>query len=63
MSSRILLIAESSTLRFLLKRSLQTSYDDIVEATTNVDGIEQIESNSEISGIVLNWLILQSDEF
>jgi PleD family two-component response regulator len=63
MSSRILLIAESSTLRFLLKRSLQTFYDDIVEASTNEAGIQLIESDSTIKGIVLNWLVLRSDEF
>jgi|GEM_PF-6838087 len=63
MSRRILLIAESSTLRFLLKRSLKNSYDDIVEVRTNTDGIQQIENDPEIKGIVLNWLVTQLDEF
>jgi diguanylate cyclase (GGDEF)-like protein/PAS domain S-box-containing protein len=63
MSSKVLLIAESATLRFLIKRSFHPSCCEIIEAATYSDAVQQLQADPDIEGIVLSWLVLQTGEF
>ncbi len=59
----VLLIAESSTLRYLLQRSFRAFPENLLEATTYEDGLQQLHNEENISGIVVSWPALQTDEF
>ena len=63
MSNNILNIAESSTLRFLLKRSFEDSGYTVIEAGSLTQGITELERNTQIDGVVFNWLALHTTEF
>lgn len=63
MTSKILLIAESATLRFLIKRSFHTSCCEIIESASYTDAVNQLQGDSDIEGIILSWLALHTEEF
>jgi len=63
MRNKILLIAESSTLRFLIKRSFQDACCGITESCSISDGVQQLENNTHFDGIILSWLAMQTSEF
>lgn len=63
MAIDILIVAESSTLRFLIKRSFQSTIFNLIEANTLADGIKLLDEEPSIEGIVSNWHAYQTDEF
>ena len=63
MAKKILLIAESATLRYLVKRGFQASAIEIIEAATPAEGSQLLKTDAEISGVIISWLALRTDDF
>lgn len=63
MSNNILLIAESTTLRFLVRRSFKASDRELIEAGSLAEGMQLLLDRHDIDGVIMTWLMLETDEF
>ena len=62
MKNKILLIAESTTLRFLVRRSYKMSDRELIEAESVNEGIQLLMDRHDIDGVIMNWLMLQTED-
>jgi diguanylate cyclase (GGDEF)-like protein/PAS domain S-box-containing protein len=64
--SQILIIEESTTLRFLLTRSFEMDSSEVIAAESIDIGIEKLKNNSStgqiINGIVFSWPVVKSEK-
>ena len=61
---RVLVIDESTTLRFLLARDLELNHYEVIQAATYADGIEylktSIEADTPFDGVVFSWPVARA---
>ncbi|TNF92043.1 MAG: GGDEF domain-containing response regulator [Gammaproteobacteria bacterium] len=64
--SRILIIEESTTLRFLLSRSFEMDSSEVITADSIDDGIHQLQTAKEtgqtLDGVVFSWPVVKSSK-
>lgn len=59
----VILIAESSTLRYLLERSFQALPEHILQSENFSDGLECLQTTENISGVAITWPAIPTEAF